>query len=94
VICTSGSGLNPSNWVHQRHQPKSLSARSALATEGHVVCAADYVVRLLTSRRIPYALMRSLFLRMRGSPRETADVDLVMAANMLQLRTALEGNPR
>ncbi|AEO66318.1 uncharacterized protein THITE_110755 [Thermothielavioides terrestris NRRL 8126] len=72
----------------------SLQAASTHASEHHLVFAMDYIVEKLRAHGVPYALMGGFSLRLRGNPRQTVDVDLAVGGNMLQLRTALAGDPR
>ena len=49
------------------------------------ISAAQFVVGLIESRNIKYALMGGFAMTIRGSPRRTRDVDMIVEATMGQL---------
>jgi hypothetical protein len=61
------------------------------AKDDHLKLAAALVTKFLASAGIPYAIMGGFSLRIRGSPRQTYDVDLACGCNMAQLMSALKG---
>ncbi len=79
---------------YKRGELSELDEDSKGATDYHLVDAADHVVQILDAHGIPYAIMGGFSLRLRGSPRVTFDLDLAVAASMLQLRTAFAGDSR
>jgi hypothetical protein len=86
-----------SNVVHLTYTPQEMENYEKLsrkATEDHMVDAADHIVQVLERNGINYAIMGGFSLRIRGSNRDTFDVDLAVGANMLELRTALAADPR
>ncbi len=83
----------PAN-TYTPEQRDALQRDSANATEEHLVLATDLAVEKLAADGIPYALMGGFSLRMRGSARQTLDVDLVVGGTMLALKTAMSGDSR
>ncbi|KAK8032170.1 hypothetical protein PG990_001904 [Apiospora arundinis] len=60
----------------------------------HLYCALDFIARFLRDKGLGYAVMGGLALILRGSRRETHDVDIVAACDMLTLRQACIGQSR
>jgi hypothetical protein len=72
----------------------ALGLASAASSSGHLLSAADYIIGLLETNRVPYALMGGFALKLRGSPRTTHDVDLTVGCSMGQLIQLLTSQPR
>ncbi|KAK6849218.1 hypothetical protein PG995_013051 [Apiospora arundinis] len=60
----------------------------------HLYCALDFMTRFLRGKGVSYAVMGGLAMILRGSRRETHDVDIVAACDMLTLRQACIGQSR
>ena len=70
---------------------------SALAHEariGNLIAAADHIIQIFQAFGIPYSLMGGFSLKMRGSQRNTYDVDVAIGCEMVQLIEALKTQPR
>jgi hypothetical protein len=80
--------------TYNADQLSKLEEDSQLASDVHIVYAADHVVQVLNDNNIPYAIMGGFSLRLRGNPRNTFDVDLAVGTNMLKLRTVFASDPR
>ncbi|KAI9836120.1 MAG: hypothetical protein M1819_001736 [Sarea resinae] len=70
----------------QQHQ---LEAYSRNATLTQLVRTADYMSRVLSGSAISFAFMGGFALNLRGSTRETHDVDIAVGCNMLTLLQTL-----
>lgn len=57
-------------------------------------CALDFVAALLQAKGLTYAVLGGFAFTLRGSRRETHDVDIAVACDMRTLREALEGEQR
>lgn len=66
-----------------------LSAMGAHVDYLQLLCAFDYIVKLLEANEINYAGMGGLALRLRGSKRDTHDVDASAECDMHTLRGIL-----
>ena len=75
-------------------QLMNLVQRSRSASENHLFSAADYVVRVLTSNQITYAIMGGFSLRLRGSTRPTYDIDIAVGGTMLTLMQVVSAQTR
>jgi hypothetical protein len=60
----------------------------------NLMSACMFVVGLLQTSRMNYAVMGGFGLRLRGSPRPTTDVDIAVEARMAQLWQVVEPQTR
>jgi len=70
---------------------------SALAHEariGNLIAAADHIILIFQAFGLPHSLMGGFSLKMRGSQRNTYDVDVAIGCEMVQLIEALKTQPR
>ncbi|WEW60957.1 hypothetical protein PRK78_006445 [Emydomyces testavorans] len=72
----------------------SLARESSRAELIQLVAAADHVACVLQGSTISFALMGGFSLWLRGSRRDTHDVDIAVGCNMLQLREVLSAQQR
>ncbi|KAK2797857.1 hypothetical protein FQN50_009062 [Emmonsiellopsis sp. PD_5] len=72
--------------VEQLHSYMRISES---AGTNHLVSAAEYIVQVFRTNNIPVAIMGGFSLLLRGSPRETQDVDIAVGCTMLQLLQVL-----
>ncbi|WEW55166.1 hypothetical protein PRK78_000595 [Emydomyces testavorans] len=72
----------------------ALASASAHAGFRHLLSAADFISQLLRGRNIPFAIMGGFSLGLRGSQRQTHDVDIATGCNMGQLIQAIAGQQR
>ncbi|KAI1916867.1 hypothetical protein LOZ53_003154 [Ophidiomyces ophidiicola] len=75
-------------------QGMALARASRLVRNEHLLLAARQITQKLTASNIPYALMGGFSLSLRGSRRDTFDVDIAAGCNMLQLIQAVSNNER
>lgn len=66
-------------------QSALLAEKSSSASGGHLLAAADYITRLFDANKVPFAFMGGFSMNIRGSPRETHDVDVAVGSDMNQL---------
>jgi len=72
----------------------NLTAQSQSAGPNHLTAAADYITQLFQTEGIPHALMGGFSLQLRGSPRNTFDVDIAVGCDMGQLIAVLSSQDR
>ncbi|PGH36400.1 hypothetical protein GX50_00735 [[Emmonsia] crescens] len=58
-------------------------------SEANLTSAADLLARMLEESQIPYGFMGGYALKLRGSARNTTDIDIAVEATMLQIREVL-----
>lgn len=59
-----------------------------------LVAAADLVSQVFQANSIPYAFMGGFALKLRGSTRDTHDIDVAVECTMQRLIEVLSGQPR
>lgn len=64
---------------------EAMLAQSKTATNNHLVAAADYITRLFEANEVPFAIMGGFSMNIRGSIRETYDVDVAVGCDMNKL---------
>lgn len=79
-------------WTWDQHQ--QLSSISDRATRLHLSAAAEFVSQIMQANAIPFAIMGGFAIQIRGSPRETYDVDIAVGCNMGRLLEVISGQPR
>lgn len=82
----------PNGYTPQQHDALVQAAEDS--TGDQLICALDYVVNLLKQNGIAYAGMGGLALNLRGSERETHDVDTSASCDMSTLRNICKGRSR
>ncbi|KAK8047378.1 hypothetical protein PG996_015442 [Apiospora saccharicola] len=89
---TSGPGKIPNGYTPDQGERLTQSSRHPSRIE--LCYALEFMAELIQAKGISYAVMGGLALNLRGSRRETHDVDIVVACNMLTLRQACIGVER
>jgi hypothetical protein len=74
-------------------QGLNLTAMSHQTELNNLISAADHVTEIFQTGDISYALMGGFSLKLRGSPRNTFDVDVAVGYNMVQLIEILTPQP-
>jgi hypothetical protein len=82
----------PNGYTPQQHTALARDAEGA--TRSQLICALDYIVNLFKVNQIAYAVMGGLALNLRGSDRDTNDVDISTSCDMATLRDICKGQPR
>lgn len=80
--------------IYTVEQGFSLASASARADVRHLLSAADFITQLFEGKSIPFAIMGGFSLGLRGSRRQTHDVDIAAGCTMRQLQQAIAGQPR
>lgn len=80
--------------TYNAEQGFQLSALAHEARIGNLIAAADHIIEIFQAFGIPYSLMGGFSLNMRGSQRNTYDVDVAIGCEMVQLIEALKTQPR
>ncbi|RMD41617.1 hypothetical protein DV735_g3529, partial [Chaetothyriales sp. CBS 134920] len=74
-------------------QGQLLTQQSSTAGIGDLLIAADYITRLFDANQIPFAFMGGFSVNVRGSQRETHDVDVAVGCDMHKLLMAVSTQP-
>jgi len=82
----------PGTYTHEQQQ--ALGEAANRAAETHLFAAADFMSRLFEANRVPYAFMGGFALKLRGSSRDTKDVDIAVGCTMRLLIDVLSAQPR
>lgn len=80
--------------VYTPHQHPALVAASRAATTSHLIAAADLMSQVFEAKHVPYAFMGGFSLKVRGSARDTGDVDIAVGCNMHLLKEVLASEPQ
>ena len=89
---TSGPGKIPNGYTPDQGERMTQSSRHPSRIE--LCYALEFMTELIQAKGLAYAVTGGLALNLRGSRRETHDVDMVVACNMLTLRQACIGVER
>ncbi|KAK8135713.1 hypothetical protein PG984_003653 [Apiospora sp. TS-2023a] len=89
---TSSPGKIPNGYTPEQGDRLTRSSRHPSRIE--LCCALEFMAEFIQAKGVAYAVMGGLALNLRGSRRETHDVDMVVACNMLTLRQACIGVER
>ncbi|USP72977.1 hypothetical protein yc1106_00251 [Curvularia clavata] len=82
----------PGTYTYEQLPGLMVAADEALFPQ--LFAAADFVAQMLQANGIPYAFMGGFALKLRGSTRDTHDVDVTVECTMLRLIEVLSGQPR
>ena len=82
----------PGTYTHE--QLGALLRPASRADLQQLVSAADFMSRVFQANEVPYAFMGGFALRLRGSDRETRDVDIAVGCTMLRLIEVLSAHTR
>lgn len=82
----------PGTYTHEQQQVLIIAANRALTSQ--LLAAADLVSQVFQANDIPYALMGGLALKLRGSTRDTQDVDVAVECTMQRLIEVLSTQSR
>jgi hypothetical protein len=82
--CQAGRKLSAIT-IYTAQQGFELAKASMVATRTHLDLAADFLVHVFDSNHVSYAFMGGYSLALRGSLRETYDIDLTIGCDMDKL---------
>lgn len=88
----TGLGTITNGYTNEEGRLLTQSAKHARIA--HLWCALEFMERLLRGKGVSYAVMGGLALNIRGSRRDTHDVDIAADCDMLTVRQTCINEPR
>jgi hypothetical protein len=82
----------PQTYTVQQGAELSVAALRSKLT--HLTSTADHVAEIFAANEVPFAFMGGFSMTLRGSTRDTVDVDVAIGCSMDQLLTVLKDQPR